>query len=49
MVSMAYRAGSECTFAMMDWVGPKGKAALVLAMLLSILRSTVSQKMVTDL
>ena len=33
MVSMAHRAGGEHTSAMLDWVEPKGKAALVPAIL----------------
>lgn len=40
--------GSEWTSTMLDWVDPKGKAVLVLAMPLSILRSGTGQKRITD-
>ena len=48
-VSMAHRAGSKQTSTMLDWVVElKGKAALVLAMLFSILRSNPGQKRIAD-
>ena len=40
---MAHRAGGEHTSAMLDWVEPKGKAALVLVITLSILRGAPGQ------
>ena len=47
-VSMAHRAGGEHASVMFDWMGPKDKAILILATLLSILRSIPGQKMITD-
>ena len=47
-VSMVHRGGEQ-TSAMLDWVKSKGRAALVLAMLLRILRSDSCQKRITDM
>ena len=48
VVSMAHRTGHEHTSTMLDWVEPKGKAALVLATPLNIFRSGPGQKRIAD-
>ena len=48
VVSMAHRAGTEWISTMLNRAEPKGKAALVLATPLSILKNSTGQKRITD-
>ena len=47
--NMVHIAGGEGTSARLDWLVPKVKAVLVLAMALSMLRRALSQTIITDM